>query len=169
MNEKQKELIESIGLKTVETMISDKNINLATFMAECYKKDLFFPEFYEITYLKMLTQYPFDKSVDIACAYKNFGLDSYRASQLFNDSTRYINHNLFQSLFSYQNAPGLMAYLNENELYLNEANMAKLNVSLNSIEKERKEEIIQRNAKVKAYHQLEKNLEIKSDTVKIKL
>ena len=57
MNEKQKELLENIQLKTIKKMIDNKNINVLAVIKDSRNKDLFFDEFYEIIFTKMIYIY----------------------------------------------------------------------------------------------------------------
>ena len=92
MNEKQKELLENIQLKTIEKMIDNKNINVLAVIKESRNEDLFFDEFYEIIFTKMITQFDIKDFVSISTRYDNFKLSPLKASTLMNEAIKYVKH-----------------------------------------------------------------------------
>lgn len=159
MNDKQKELLESINLKTIDSMIHDRNINVLAVIKDSKEKDLFFEQFYEVMFLKMITQYQIKDFATIAVKYENFGLNSLKASELMNEGIKYIDYNEFRSHMTYTNSPHIMKSLNESNLFMDEFNMVRTDPMLNSSEDKTK--LVENNEKLRHYLRLDNKLETK--------
>lgn len=167
MNDKQKELLEDIQLKTIDLMIKDKNLNVLAIIKDCKDKSLFFDEFYEVIFVKLVTQFEITDFVKISIRYENFNLNPLKASQLMNESIKYSGQE-FTSYCNFQNIDFVMKSLHENTLYLDDYNMNRLQNSINVSKS--KLEHIEKNEKIKNYLNLDNKLEEKNiNTKKYKL
>lgn len=165
MNEKQKEILEAINLKTIDSMIHDRNINVLAVIKDSKEKNLFFEQFYEVMFLKMITQYQIKDFATIAIQHENFGLTSLKASELMNEGIKYIDYNEFRSYMSYSNSPNIMKSLNEHNIFLDEFNMTRTDPMLNSSEEKAK--LVENNEKLRHYLRLDNKLEIKGNKIKV--
>lgn len=158
MNDKQKDFLENMCLKTIESMFQEKNINVLSMIKEANKKELFFSEFYDIMFVKMITQFPLDKVFKIILNYEEFGLDSGKASNIFNDS---IKHLEVRQIFTNSSAATLVKMLNQQNLFLNSENINKIK---DNIDYTKRDDIIENNDKIKSYFNLNEKLPPKGIT-----
>lgn len=163
MNEKQKELLENIQLKTIDTMIQGKNLNLLAVMKDCRDKGLFFDEFYEVIFVKMITQFDIKEFANIAAQYENFNIKPLKASQLMNDAIRYSSTE-FSSYCNFQNIEFVMTKLHNHNLYLDDFNFNRVQNSVN-VHKS-KQAFIENNKRIKEYLALDDKLEEKGSLIK---
>lgn len=163
MNEKQKELLENIQLKTIEKMIDNKNINVLAVIKESRDKDLFFDEFYEIIFTKMIAQFDIKDFVSISTRYDNFKISPLKASILMNEAIKYAGSE-FTSYCNFQNIDYVMNALHNNNLFFDSMNMNRLQSSINV--SKNKAENIEKNIKIKEYLELDERLEEKGITSK---
>lgn len=152
MNNQQKELLESISLKTIDTMFNEKNMNVLSIIKEANNKDLFFPEFYEIMYLKMITQFGIDSLIKIGINYEEFGLEPYKANTIFNDA---IKHMEIRQYFTHSTSINIIKRLNEHHVFLNTENINRIK---DNIDYTKREDIIANNDKVKSFLKLNNKL-----------
>lgn len=152
MNNQQKELLESISLKTIDIMFNEKNMNVLSIIKDANNKELFFPEFYEIMYLKMITQFGMDSLIKIGINYEEFGLEPYNANTIFNDA---IKHMEIRQYFTHNTSINIIKRLNEHNVFLSTDNINKIK---ENIEYTKREDVIANNDKVKSFLKLNNKL-----------
>lgn len=158
MNDKQKEFLENICLKTIDSMFHEKNINVLSIIKESKAKDLFFSEFYDMMFVKIIIQFPLDNVFKIILNHEDFGLDSDKASNIFNDS---IKHLEVRQIFTNSSAATLLKMLNQKNLFLSSENINKIK---DNIDYTKRDEIIENNDKIKSYFILNEKLPPKGIT-----
>lgn len=154
VTQEQKEILESMVLKTIEKMIDTQNLSLLAVINESHQKNLFFPEFYEIVFVKMMTQFPPENALKITLNYENFGLHPLRASELFNEAIKYTDIYL---ILASQTLEGFLNTIHDKHLYLESYNTEKVKKSTPPSQLY----VLDKNDKMKNYIKLNGHLTIK--------